>query len=248
MEVERLSVSLSLHEAWLQLTYPRGARVDSEVPIYELSIPEVYNTWHWTTNYPDYHELQAYFDHADKVLELSKDCAFSTVVTGAEFDTNEGKWNVTTADGRHAKAKFLIVCAGFAAKRYIPNFPGLENFKGTLHHSSFWPSAGVNTNGKKVAIIGTGASGVQMIQELGPSVEKLTVFQRTPNLAIPMGKRDLTNEEQDRLKPFYREIYTLRERCFAGFHYDFEERNTFDDTPEEREAFYESLWKRAGFR
>lgn len=217
------------------------------MPIYQLSIPEVYNTWNWSTNYPDYHELQAYFDHCDKVLNLSKDCAFSTVVTGAEFDTKEGKWQVETADGRHIKTRFMIVAAGFAAKRYIPDFPNLQNFKGVLHHSSFWPNEGVDTRGKKVAIIGTGASGVQMIQELGPTVEKLTVFQRTPNLAIPMGKKDLTAEEQDRLKPFYKEIFELRERCFAGFTYDFDERNTFDNTPEEREAFFEALWERAGF-
>lgn len=86
-----------------------------------------------------------------------------------------------------------------------------------------------------------------MIQEMGPMVEKLNVFQRTPNLAIPMGKRDLTKEEQDRLKPYYKQIHFLREHCFAGFDYDFNERNTNDDTPEEREAYYEELWKRAGF-
>lgn len=229
------------------MTSLAGARVDSEVPIYELSIPEVYNTWTWTTNYPDYHELQAYFDHCDKVLELSKDCAFQTVVTGAEFNTEEGKWNITTADGRHAKARFLIICAGFAAKRYIPDFKSIDKFRGEIHHSSFWPPEGVDAKGKKVAVIGTGASGVQISQEWGPIVEHMHLFQRTPNLALPMGKRDLTKEEQDRMKPYYKELYILRERCFAGFHYDLCERNTFDDTPEEREAFFESLWKRAGF-
>lgn len=96
--------------------YP-GARVDSPVPIYELAIPEVYKDFHWTTNYPNWEELQAYFDHMDKVLELSKDCAFETVVVSAEFDTKEGKWVVKTQDGRVAKARFLIVAAGFAAKR-----------------------------------------------------------------------------------------------------------------------------------
>ena len=96
-------------------------------------------------------------------------------------------------------------------------------------------------------MIGTGASGVQVIQEMGPVAEQLTVYQRTPNLALPMGRRDLTAEEQDRLKPFYPEIHAMREKCFAGFHYDLEETNTFDNTPEEREAFFEKLWKQAGF-
>ncbi|EXJ65236.1 hypothetical protein A1O7_01577 [Cladophialophora yegresii CBS 114405] len=231
---------------WRWNVYP-GARVDSEVPIYQLGIPEVYKTWTWTTNYPDYHELQAYFDHVDKVCDLSKDCAFESVVISSEFDTNSGKWTVKTADGRTAKCKYLIIAAGFAAKRYIPDYPSMEKFKGIMHHSSFWPTEGVNANGKRVAIIGTGASGVQMIQEWGPTAEHLTVFQRTPNLALPMGKRDLTKAEQEQLYPAYDDLMRMRECNFAGFTYDFEERNTFEDTPEEREAVYERLWKKAGF-
>lgn len=231
---------------WRWNIYP-GARVDSPVPIYELAIPEVYNTWTWSTNYPDWTELQAYFDHADKVLELSKDCAFQSVVTSAEFDTSSGKWVVKTADGRTARARFLIVAAGFAAKRYIPDFGSLDLFKGIIHHSSFWPNEGVDYDNKRVAIIGTGASGVQMIQEIGKTAKHLDVYQRTPNLALPMGRRDLTKEEQDRLKPYYPQILAYRERCFAGFDYDLCERNCFDDTPEEREEFLKGLWTRAGF-
>ncbi|KIW98689.1 uncharacterized protein Z519_00350 [Cladophialophora bantiana CBS 173.52] len=231
---------------WRWNVYP-GARVDSEVPIYQLAIPEVYKTWTWTTNYPDWSELQAYFDHVDKVCELSKDCAFESVVTDAQFDTDSGKWIVKTADGRTAKSRFLIIAAGFAAKRYIPDYPSMEKFKGIMHHSSFWPPEGVDARGKKVAVIGTGASGVQIIQEWGPQVEKLTVFQRTPNLALPMGKRDMTKEEQEALYPAYDDLLRMREKNFAGFTYEFEERNTFEDTPEEREAVYERLWKKAGF-
>jgi cation diffusion facilitator CzcD-associated flavoprotein CzcO len=226
--------------------YP-GARVDSEVPIYQLSIPEVYNTWTFSTNYPDWRELQAYFDHVDKVCNLSKDTAFETVVTSAEFDQNSGKWTVKTADGRTARTRFLIIAAGFAAKRYVPDFKSMENFRGIMHHSSFWPPEDVDVRDKRVAVIGTGASGVQIIQEWGPNVKHLTVFQRTPNLAIPMGKRDMTAKEQEELMPTYPQLFDMRERCFAGFTYDFNERNTFDDTPEEREAFFESLWKRGGF-
>lgn len=212
-----------------------------------MAIPEVYNSWHWTTNYPDWKELQAYFDHCDKTLNLSKDVAFETVVTSAEFDTESGVWIVATADGRQCKARFLIVAAGFAAKRYIPQFKNLDTFRGEIHHTSFWPNEGVDVKGKKVAVIGTGASGVQVSQEWGPVVEHMHLFQRTPNLAIPMGKRDLSKEEQEHSKPFYKEILDYRERCFAGFHYDLCERNTFDDTPEQREAFFEDLWTKAGF-
>lgn len=86
-----------------------------------------------------------------------------------------------------------------------------------------------------------------MIQEMAPTASQLTVYQRTPNLALPMGKRALTAEEQNATKFLYPKIHDLRERCFAGFHYDLCERNTFDDTPEEREAHFEGLWKMAGF-
>ncbi|KAF2172967.1 hypothetical protein M409DRAFT_62608 [Zasmidium cellare ATCC 36951] len=231
---------------WRWNIYP-GARVDSEVPIYELSIPEVWKDWTWSTNYPNYQELQAYFDHADKVLELSKDCAFETCVTGAEFDEKEGKWTVKTVDGRTAKARFMIVAAGFAAKRYIPDFPGLDKFKGTMYHSSFWPPEGVDVRGKRCAVIGTGASGVQIAQEWGPIAGSLHVFQRTPNLAVPMGKRDLSVEEQNKLKPFYPELFAYRERCFGGFCFDLDERYTFDVPKDERERFYQMLWEHGGF-
>lgn len=93
--------------------------------------------------------------------------------------------------------------------------------------------------GKKVAVVGTGASGVQIAQEWGPQVESLTVYQRTPNLALPMGRRSMSAAEQEALKAYYPEIMDLRERCFAGFTYDFSEKDTWDDTPEEREAFWE---------
>lgn len=197
-QLRKLGLKTVIYEAgtdlggtWRWNRYP-GARVDSEVPEYEYSIPEVWKDWTWSTNYPNYEELRAYFDHVDKVLAIKKDCAFESVVVDAQFHENEGKWHVKTEDGRIAKCKYFVVAAGFAAKRYIPDFKGLETFQGVIHHSSFWPEEGVDVKGKRVAIIGTGASGVQITQELGPEVESLKVFQRTPNLAIPMGKRQLT--------------------------------------------------------
>lgn len=99
---------------WRWNCYP-GAAVDSEVPEYEFSWPEVYKTWNWPTNYPDYKTLRAYFDHVDKVIGVKKDCAFNTVVVGAQFETNEGKWSVKTADGRTTKAKYLVLGTGFVS-------------------------------------------------------------------------------------------------------------------------------------
>lgn len=142
--------------------------VDSEVPEYQLSIPETWKTYvlvpyyrtaadfgryDWPNNYPSYHELRNYFDHCDKMLDISSRTAFETVVTGATFNTKEGRWRVSTADGRTAKAKYLVIAAGFAAKRYVPNWHGIEKFKGFVSHSSFWPDDEIDVKDKKCAII-----------------------------------------------------------------------------------------------
>lgn len=117
-----------------------------------------------------------------------------------------------------------------------------------MHHSSFWPDDEIDVKNKRVAVIGTGASGVQVTQAWGPQAGELKVFQRTPNLTVPMRQRDLTIEEQEIAKKWYPELMHLREHCFGGFLYTFSEKDTFDDTPEEREAFYEKLWQDGGFR
>ncbi|GAW27109.1 putative steroid monooxygenase protein [Rosellinia necatrix] len=232
---------------WRWNCYP-GACVDSEVPEYEFSWPEVWKTWNWSTNYPNYEELRAYFDHVDKVVGIKKDCSFNTVVVGAHFDTSSGRWLVKTSDGRTAKAKYLVLGTGFAANRYLPPWPGMDKFKGVIHHSSFWPEEKVDVKGKRCAVIGTGASGVQIIQAWGPVAGELKVFQRTPNLAIPLKKRALTAAEQEQSKKFYPELFQYREKTFVGFIFDFLEQNTFDVTPEEREERYETMWANGGFR
>ncbi|KAF4120333.1 putative flavoprotein CzcO associated with the cation diffusion facilitator CzcD [Geosmithia morbida] len=232
---------------WRWNCYP-GAGVDSEVPEYEFSWPEVWKTWNWPNNYPNYKDLRRYFDHVDNVVGIKKDCAFHTVVVGAHFDTSTGRWNIRTEDGRVTKAKYLVLGTGFAARRYIPDWPGMEKFKGVVHHSSFWPDEKVEVKGKRCAVIGTGASGVQIVQAWGPEAGSVKVFQRTPNLAVPMRRKTLTVEEQEAAKKFYPELFKFREDSFAGFLYDWSEKNTFDDSPEERRAFYEKVWADGGFR
>ncbi|OJZ81076.1 hypothetical protein ASPFODRAFT_146628 [Aspergillus luchuensis CBS 106.47] len=232
---------------WQWNRYP-GARVDSEVPEYQFSIPETWVNWTWSTNYPAYDEIRRYFEHVETVLNIKKDCSFNTVVVSAEFNPKTGRWNIITADGRHASAKYFIVATGFSAKRHVPEWPGMDSFRGDIHHSASWPEDGVDFQGKRCAVIGTGASGVQLTQALGPVASSLKVFQRTPNLAIPMRKRPLTVEEQERLKPLYPELFRLRETSFGGFTYDFIERGVFDENEKEREAFLEGIWEKGGFR
>ncbi|GAM84112.1 hypothetical protein ANO11243_021040 [Dothideomycetidae sp. 11243] len=232
---------------WHWNCYP-GARVDTEVPIYEYSLPQVWKDWYWTERFPGFAELRAYFDHVDKVLDIRKDVAFNTRVVGAHFDKNSKVWQVKADDGRISRTQFLILASGLASQRYWPEWKGLDTFQGELYHSSFWPSADVDVKGKRIAIVGTGSTGIQIAQETSKEAASVTVFQRTPNLCLPMKQRKLTKEEQDNAKSTYSEIYKYRLTTFAGMAFDFALRKTLDETPEQREAFYQDLWDKGGFR
>jgi cation diffusion facilitator CzcD-associated flavoprotein CzcO len=118
----------NLGGTWRWNCYP-GAGVDSEVPQYKFSWPEVWKTWNWPNNYPNYANLRAYFAHVDKVLEIKKDCAFNTVVISARFDTESGKWHIRTEDGRVTKAKYLVLSTGFVSHTaYVKPIHCIETF------------------------------------------------------------------------------------------------------------------------
>jgi len=232
---------------WHWNCYP-GARVDTAVPIYEYSIEKVWKTWTWEEKYPGWEQLRKYFAHVENVLDVKKDVAFNTRVVHSQFDKPSGKWIIKTQDGRTARAKYFLVCTGFAAKRHFPDWKGIDTFKGTMYHSSFWPETGVDVKGKRVAVVGTGSTGIQIAQECANDGAQVTVFQRTPNLCLPMRQARLTKEEQEENKKQYPELYKRRLTTFAGFEYDFSEKNTFDDSPEQQEEFFEKHWADGGFK
>ncbi|KAF2500378.1 FAD/NAD(P)-binding domain-containing protein [Lophium mytilinum] len=238
-----------LRELGFKCKIYEAGKVDTMVPIYEYSIEKVWKDWNWSVKYPGYEELREYFVHVEKVLDIKKDTAFETRVVEAKFDKTSSRWIVKTEDGRTARSKYLLLATGFAAKRHFPDWKGLDSYKGEMHHSSFWPEQGVDVKGKRVAVIGTGSTGVQLAQETSKTAGSVTVFQRTPNLALPMRQGSLNAAEQEarRKDPNYPEVYANRMTTFAGFQYDFVKRKTFDDTPEEREKFYEKLWEAGGF-
>lgn len=234
---------------WHWNTYP-GVRVDSDAPIYQLWLEECYKDWNFTERFPSGAELKDYFKHIDKKLEISKDYSFNTFVTDASFDIDTGSWTVTATGegGGTYKTTNLIICSGFASKVYIPDIPGMDKFKGRMHHTAQWPKEGLDLKGKRVAVIGTGSSGVQVIQEIGPIVGQLTVFQRTPNIAIPICQCKLDKKQEELKKPYLPQMWedTLR-FSNAGFQYRFDRRSALQVTPEERELFFENLFSRGGF-
>jgi len=243
-KVKIVDAASDLGGIWYWNTYP-GARVDSQYPIYAYSLPEVYEDWNWSSHYPDHVELRRYFAHVDKKLEIKKDTVFNNKVISAEFDEVRNQWLLACDTGRTFRATHFIASLGFAAKRYFGDWEGLDSFKGVIHHSSFWPHEGVDVKGKKCAVIGTGATGVQITQEWAKEVGEqgdLKMFQRTPNLACPMKQVFLTPEEQAEHKKNYPELFNQRWVNYNGFLYQFRAEMMFDATPEERNEMFETLW------
>ncbi|KAK6439537.1 hypothetical protein LTR95_004256 [Oleoguttula sp. CCFEE 5521] len=233
---------------WHWNCYP-GARVDSQYPIYALSIPEVYKTWQWKQQYPGEKELKQYFEHVGKVLDVSRDTLFGTTVLTAVFDESTDKWRIGCENGTRITCRYFLSCIGFAAKRHYPDFKGLDSFKGYMCHSSFWPHEGVDVKGKKVAVIGTGATGIQIAQETAKEASHLTCFVRTPNHCIPMQQGHVDSEQQVKdLATIHDRLTKKRFESLGGMLYPDAAKNVFDDSPEERRATLEEAWRLGGFR
>ncbi len=232
---------------WQQNCYP-GARVDSHVPNYELSIEAVWRDWIWTERFPGWEELQRYFRHVVERLDLARDIRFDTKVASAAFEGEHDVWAITTADGTTVRACTFILCTGFASKPYTPDIAGLGSFLGDCHHTARWPRGGVSFMGQRVGVVGTGASGVQIVQEAGRDAAHLTVFQRSPVTALPMQQRRLSEREQLDAKEHYPEMFRIRNEPPGSF-YDIvrQDVSALAVSDEERNAVYQSAWNLGGF-
>jgi cyclohexanone monooxygenase len=246
LRVTLIEAGAGLGGIWHWNCYP-GARVDSHVPLYEYSDPALWQDWYWDERFPDWQALRRYFDHVDSVWGLRHDIRFSTRVSGATWDEAQRCWDVRTDSGETLRTRFVVLCTGFAAKAYVPDIPGLADFAGEWSHTAHWPQEGVDLTGRRVAVIGTGASGVQVVQEAARVAEHVTVFQRTPIMALAMQQRRLTHEDQDEAKATYPEVFERRTQTNSGFAYPEGGVNTFDVSEAERLETYERLWQEGGF-
>lgn len=232
---------------WYWNCYP-GARVDSQVPLYELSLPELWRDWAWSERYPGWRELRAYFRYVCGRLELWPHMTMRTRMTGAAWDEGRRKWRVTTGSGKTITARYLLPCLGFAAKAHVPEIAGLETFGGEWHHTAHWPQQGLSMAGRKVAIVGTGASGVQVAQEAAAQAAQLTLLQRTPILALPMRQEALTLEQQEREKAEYPATFAARLLTGGGFDMGSVQTSALEVDEEERRSLFERQWQAGGLR
>ncbi|KAF2108347.1 hypothetical protein BDV96DRAFT_504619 [Lophiotrema nucula] len=231
---------------WYWNRYP-GARVDSEAPFYQLNIPEVYNTFSFSQRFPDHRELRKYMAHVDKTLDLRKDVDFNSKVNSATWDARKGQWNVTTENGLAGRAKYLVLASGLLHERFTPDFPGVKDYKGVIHHSRAWPED-TSVKGKKVAVIGAGATSVQIVQELAKEADQLTMLMRRPSYCLPMGQRKWTEEEQHHLRGYYPILFAAGRNSAVGFPTKRVDKRVQDVSEEEREAYLEEIWGAGGFQ
>ena len=245
--VRLVEASSGLGGVWQNNRYP-GARVDSHVPNYEYSLPEVWKDWTWSERFPGRDEILAYFDHVDSVLDLSRDVDLDTRVTAARFDAESTRWRLSTSTGADYDGRFLLMCTGFGSKPFTPDLPGLTDFAGICHHTALWPEDSVRFADRRVGVLGTGASGVQVIQEAARDAQHLVVFQRTPVTALPMVQRRLDRDAQRAAKPGYSEMFRRRNEPPGSF--DDIRRldvSALDVSDQRRHEVYETAWAKGGF-
>ncbi|SDE41381.1 flavin-containing monooxygenase [Belnapia rosea] len=232
---------------WYWNRYP-GARFDSESYSYGYSFdPELLQDWSWSEHFAPQPETLRYLNHVADKYDLRRDIQFEARVASAHYQDATRSWTVTLEDGSRHSSRFLITAIGVLSAPTLPRIEGIDSFQGQSWHTARWPKEGVDFTGKRVAVIGTGATGVQTIQEVAKTAGHLTVFQRTPNWCAPLHNRPITEEEQRQIKASYPEIFRRCQETFSCFLHTADPRGTFEVTKEEREAFYEQLYASPGF-
>ncbi|MHA6845230.1 flavin-containing monooxygenase [Ralstonia syzygii] len=232
---------------WFWNRYPE-ARFDSESYTYAyLFSKELYSEWQWSEHFAAQPEIERYLNHVADRFNLRRHIRLDARVTSAVFDEESGTYSVKADDGTTHIARFLVAATGVLSVPFYPAVPGREDFAGESYHTGLWPAAPVDFKGKRVAVIGTGSSGVQIVPAIADEVASLTVYQRSPNWCTPLNNRPITEEEQRELRVNYETIKQTLDTSLSGFLHQPHDRASTDDTFEERQAFYEKLWNAPGF-
>jgi len=232
---------------WYWNRYP-GARCDSDSYIYCFTFDrQMLQEWEWSERYPEQPEILRYLEHVAKRHDLKRDIQFNTRVTGAEFDEATDRWRVHTDRGDEVTARYLIAAVGSLSYTNMPEFKGLEKFKGKWFHSSRFPHTGVDFTAKRVGVVGTGATAVQAIPEIAQQAKQLVVFQRTANYCVPARNGKVDPELIRARKADYAGVVKrIRESFFGQEHY-FIPKSVLEATPEEREREFDRMWDAGGF-
>src|SRR5712691_6414926 len=233
---------------WYWNRYP-GARFDSESYTYGYSFSEeLLQEWDWKEHYSGQPENERYLNYVADKFDLRRDIRLNSRVISAVYDEREQCWQIQLQEDHRARAQFLLAAVGVLSAHYVPDFAGLESFQGVWCHTGRWPKEGLDVAGKRVGVVGTGASAVQLIPEIAKEVVHLTVFQRTANYCVPLRNGPIDLEWQREIKASYPDIFTKCRETPGAFMHVFDPRSALAVSPAERLAQYERLWAEPGFK
>lgn len=232
---------------WYWNTYP-GAKLDSESYAYQYVFSEeLYKGWNWSARYATQPEVERWLHYVCDRLSLRKDIQFSTTVTRAVYDERQGRWTVYTDRGEIIDTKFLVTCCGMLSAPMANLFDGQDSFQGRIFHTSRWPREGVDLAGKRVGVVGIGASGIGVIQAIADTVGELKIFVRNPQYVLPMLNYDYGPAEVEAYKSRFDELKSKAPHSFSGYDFDYEHRWS-DLTDEQRDRVLEGCYNDGSLR
>ena len=231
---------------WYWNRYP-GARVDLPSIDYSYSFsPEIEQEWTWSEQFAAQPELLRYIDFVARKLSLRPHFQFNTRVNRASWDEARALWVLRTDRGETWEAPYCVMATGPLSVPKEPDIPGVKRFKGRLLHAAKWPHEPVSYEGQRVGVIGTGSTGIQIVQEIGPKAGHLFVFQRTPSFTMPMRNVDLDAEYVAEVKRHYAGIREAARNSAVGGTRPQSTRAFFSVTRAQRQALLEDAWKQGG--
>jgi len=233
---------------WFWNRYP-GARCDIESVHYSYSFDEdLQQEWQWSERFAGQPEILRYLEHVADRFDLRKDITFDTRVVGVHWDDENSVWTVRTDDGAVVRSRYFISGAGNLSVPKTPEFGGIDNFRGEVLLTGNWPREGADFTGKRVAVIGTGASGIQAIPFIAEDAAELVVFQRTPNFATPLGNGPIDPNEVANIKSNYADVRTAARNHFLGVPFTQVQPSALAVDAEERRRTFDERWNAGGFR
>jgi len=232
---------------WWANRYP-GVRTDSEFSYYSFSFSkEVREEWSWSQRYPAGEEVLRYLNFVADRLDLRRDIRLGVYVESAVYDDDLNRWTVHTAEGETLSAKYLISGMGVLSQAIYPDIPGIDTFAGQKYHTAHWPRDGVDLTGKKVGLIGLGASGIQLVPTIAPEAGEFFVFQRTPNFVVETTNEAVTPEEMQWVRDNYDAIYEKAANHPFGVAMEPARHSALEVSADERRRIFESKWNEGGF-
>ena len=247
MSVAVLEAADGIGGVWYFNQYP-GARCDVESFDYSYRFsPELEQEWRWSERYATQPEILRYINHVADRFDLRRDIILETRVASARYDENSCRWRVEAQDGQTWDAGHQVLAVGQLSAPKDTAYPGQGQFAGQIIYSAKWPKEPVSFAGKRVAIIGTGSSGVQMTPVIAAQAAQLTVFQRTANYSIPAANSPVSDEEDRAVKAAYRKRRAAARNSPSGLGFVPDTRSAIDVPADEREAAFEAAWNRLGF-